>query len=148
MIIFVDFNTTADDAIADDQLQQMYAKIVTEGEVGNISLVVNATVLGLGVAEPTLDPSDPKWARVTTDDKYRILIQVDHLDFEITTLPQYEGTIFPRQPKICAYDIVVCIIIRQYEGTLTMRYTKKMNIYSCNLQFITLVGDGFFYVFT
>ncbi|XP_052063691.1 fibrocystin-L-like [Mytilus californianus] len=99
-----DFNTTADDAITEDQLQQMYAKIVTEGEVGNISEIVNATVLGLGVAEPTLDPSDPKWSRVTTDDGYRILIQVDHLDFETTTLSQYEGTIFPRQPKICAYD--------------------------------------------
>lgn len=70
-------------------------------------MILNGTVLGVSIAEPTIDPSSPEWGAITTSDGYRILVQVDHLGFNTKPSPLHEGAPFKTQPKINAYDIVV-----------------------------------------
>lgn len=87
----------------------MYAQAVAEGQLGNFSLILNGTVLGISVAEPTIDPSSPEWGEITTSDGYRVLVQVDHIGFNTKITPLHEGTAFKVQPKINAFDVVVSI---------------------------------------
>jgi hypothetical protein len=89
------------------KLQEVYAAAVAEGQLGNFSALLNGTVIGVSVAEPTIDPSNPEWDTVTSSDGYRVLVQVDHIDFHTKLVPLHEGTVFTTQPKINAFDVFV-----------------------------------------
>ncbi|XP_052063080.1 fibrocystin-L-like [Mytilus californianus] len=100
-----EINGTVTHPLTWEQLQQILAMAVDEGQLGNFSAIVNRQVIGVSVVAPqTVD--DPLWATINdgTLEGYRILVEVDRLAIHQNIVPTYEGLPFTKQPKIKVLD--------------------------------------------
>ncbi|XP_021347967.1 fibrocystin-L-like [Mizuhopecten yessoensis] len=86
------------------QLQNISATLVNEVQLGNISQVVNLTVVGVAVVEPLASPSSPEWNAMTTDSPYTVIVEASSMRFNPAPEPQHEGVVFKTQPKIQVLD--------------------------------------------
>ncbi|XP_021354106.1 fibrocystin-L-like [Mizuhopecten yessoensis] len=93
-------NINDSSGLTPEQLQNISATLVNEIQLGNISQVVNLTVVGVAVVEPLASPGTPEWNATTTDSAYIVISEASSMRFNPAPEPQHEGVVFRTQPKI------------------------------------------------
>ncbi|XP_069121982.1 fibrocystin-L-like [Argopecten irradians] len=90
--------------LSQTQLQNISATLVSEVQLGNISQVVQLTVVGVAVVEPLPTPGSTEWSSTTTDSPYTVVVEASSMRFNPAPVPEYEGVILKTQPKIQVLD--------------------------------------------
>ncbi|XP_069115226.1 fibrocystin-L-like [Argopecten irradians] len=87
-----------------EQLRNISTSLINEGQIGNLSEVLNTTITGVAVVEPPATPGTPEWNSTTNESPYTIIIQAADMRFNPAPEPQHEGVVFKTQPKIQVLD--------------------------------------------
>ncbi|XP_069115224.1 fibrocystin-L-like [Argopecten irradians] len=90
--------------LSQTQLQNISATLVNEVQLGNISQVINLTVVGVAVVEPLPTPDSPEWNTTTNESPYTVIVEAASMRFNPAPEPQHEGVVFTTQPKIQVLD--------------------------------------------
>ena len=104
--------TTAGDMSSED-LDNVTASVLATVQLGNISDVLNSSVVGVSVSEPLPDPSSQEWSVAVNnsdDDPYTVVVVVDRMEFYEAPDPLHEGVPLQTQPVIRVLDAFVSIV--------------------------------------
>ncbi|KAL5019598.1 hypothetical protein ScPMuIL_002490 [Solemya velum] len=88
-------------------LNSMAISLINEAQLGNLSDLLNATIIDVSISEPVPHLSDQEWAYISTINGYGELVEykkVNRISFHTMPLVLYENVLFLVQPKINVLD--------------------------------------------